>query len=349
MSFIFKCPYCQQSMSCEDDWDGLEAQCPNCDKDVTLRKKAIPILAPEPQPEQQVIPQLQDNSTPPMPSEPTADVPDEPDFLFICPECGSPVILPASKHGKPHTCQFCGEDVIALPSTTRKCPSCGETIKILATICKKCHKPVPPIIPKNTTSQNTRVVNGGTGIKKQTDIEQPTPTPPYIKPFVIILGILYILGVVLLCFENTFQGFILIPIILNFIYFFLPKGGLKFHLLEGERLLYTCHVERAHEEGEKADGDGAYFVRMTNKRIVFSAIDYVILPYMIAYFVEKISRPSSLDIELLKEEIEKIHDEKGKLFGYPMCIIYANGTKYIFKRPYSSGGVDVILNWWNES
>ena len=177
MSFIFKCPYCQQPMNCEDDWDGLEAQCPKCDKDVTLRKKAMPILTPEPQPEQQVIPPLQESSTPPMPSGPTDDVPAEPDFLFICPECGSPVILPANKQGKPHICQFCGEEVIALPSTTRKCPSCGETIKIAATICKKCHKPVPPIIPRNTTPRNTVVVNEEAKIGKQTDVEQPKPTP----------------------------------------------------------------------------------------------------------------------------------------------------------------------------
>ncbi|MBO4211177.1 MAG: hypothetical protein J5878_00785 [Oscillospiraceae bacterium] len=85
--------------------------------------------------------------------------------------------MPANKQGKPHICQFCGEEVIALPSTTRKCPSCGETIKIAATICKKCHKPVPPIIPRNTTPRNTVVVNEEAKIGKQTDVEQPKPTP----------------------------------------------------------------------------------------------------------------------------------------------------------------------------
>ena len=155
--------------------------------------------------------------------------------------------------------------------------------------------------------------------------------------YVIVLGVLYILGLILLCFEGDLQGFILIPIIMNIIYFFLPKGGLKFRLLEGERLLYTCHVVRTHEKGEKDDGDGAYFVRMTNKRIVFSAISYVFLPYIIADFVDAYARPSSVDIELSKEEIVKILDEKG-------LSIYANGTKYIF-----TGGVDVILKWWNES
>lgn len=167
MSFIFKCPNCQQPMNCEDDWDGLVAQCPKCDREVTLHKKLAPILCPVPPPEQKL-------NTPPAgaaasqaPSQPKNEAPAEPGFLFICPECGSSDMLSADKQGKTHICHFCGEDVIALPTTTRKCPFCGETIKIAATICKKCHKPVPPIIPRSpaiasgqhTTSSGSRSHN----------------------------------------------------------------------------------------------------------------------------------------------------------------------------------------------
>ncbi|MBQ4479847.1 MAG: hypothetical protein II943_04325 [Victivallales bacterium] len=164
MSFIFKCPYCQQAMNCEDAWDGLKAQCPQCGKDTILRKQPVPMPSaggclPSTQP---VAAPSGGASMPQAPAQPVNEVPSEPDFLFICPECGSPAILPADKQGKNYTCQFCSEDVIALPSSTRKCPSCGETIKIAAAICKYCHKPVPPVMPQSPTATQN-VASPGSG------------------------------------------------------------------------------------------------------------------------------------------------------------------------------------------
>ncbi len=56
MSFIFQCPFCKQEMICEDAWDGFQAQCPSCNKDVTLRKQGGPIL-PESAPPESASPE----------------------------------------------------------------------------------------------------------------------------------------------------------------------------------------------------------------------------------------------------------------------------------------------------
>ena len=183
MSFTFHCPHCKAEITAEESWIGATAACPACGKQVTVGKDPVPqVASPVAQPVSSE-PQSQGGTFTfpcancqaeitaqeawrgksmncpgcgaknriPLAGEvppPTA----KPDFLFICPECDSPTMLPADKEGQSHTCQFCGEEVIALPSTTRRCPSCGETIKIAAAICKKCRKPVPPIMPQRPAS-----------------------------------------------------------------------------------------------------------------------------------------------------------------------------------------------------
>ncbi len=52
MSFNFTCPFCNQVMQCEDAWNGMEAQCPACGKQITLSsaKPAVsvsPVLIPK--------------------------------------------------------------------------------------------------------------------------------------------------------------------------------------------------------------------------------------------------------------------------------------------------------------
>ena len=40
MSFTFTCPFCHQTMTCEDDWDGMGTQCPICEESITLTPPA---------------------------------------------------------------------------------------------------------------------------------------------------------------------------------------------------------------------------------------------------------------------------------------------------------------------
>ena len=47
--------------------------------------------------------------------------------------------------GQLYECKVCAETHEAKPAIGRKCPYCGEVIKIQAKICKRCHKPVPPL------------------------------------------------------------------------------------------------------------------------------------------------------------------------------------------------------------
>ncbi|MBQ4479848.1 MAG: hypothetical protein II943_04330 [Victivallales bacterium] len=51
MSFEFTCPFCNQAMQCEDEWRGMQAQCPTCGKSITLnppgQMAAQPVLPPQ--------------------------------------------------------------------------------------------------------------------------------------------------------------------------------------------------------------------------------------------------------------------------------------------------------------
>lgn len=39
MPFHFKCPHCNAKLEAEDDWNGMETQCPQCSKNITIRKE----------------------------------------------------------------------------------------------------------------------------------------------------------------------------------------------------------------------------------------------------------------------------------------------------------------------
>ena len=36
--FITKCPHCQNDLQVEDEWDGMDVDCPICSKTFTVRK-----------------------------------------------------------------------------------------------------------------------------------------------------------------------------------------------------------------------------------------------------------------------------------------------------------------------
>ena len=41
MSFTFKCPHCNVKLEAEDDWIGMEAECPGCGNNVTITKPVM--------------------------------------------------------------------------------------------------------------------------------------------------------------------------------------------------------------------------------------------------------------------------------------------------------------------
>lgn len=50
MSFLFNCPFCHQSMTCEDTWNGMQSKCPVCGKDILLSNQPVPVPVPSPMP-----------------------------------------------------------------------------------------------------------------------------------------------------------------------------------------------------------------------------------------------------------------------------------------------------------
>lgn len=221
-------------------------------------------------------------------------------------------------------CPFCNQSLEAEEQwigQETECPLCAETIKIIK--------------PENSTV-NTEQAENQVLKWKQTDVEEAKPKPTFTKIFLFLQIVFYILGFILLLFADI--PFIIIPIIMSFIYFFLPKGGLKFHLLAQEKLLFTCHAT-----GKKDDDECPYYIRMTNKRIVLSEADYAMLPHFLADIVELIQRPSSVDIEWGIEEIDKIEVKDGGLFSYPNCFIKTKDTALTLTGRY----VKNISKWWD--
>lgn len=187
------CPHCNQLLTIEADWIGMELECPICKKNFTIPAPApapLPVLTPvtkNVQPEGKftfVCPscngevELENHlrgtqyecqfcfdehiAEPTVTSTPgLMQINAEETFLFICPECDTAAELPESILGKEYECLNCCETTIAQAAEERKCPKCGEMIKIKATICKHCKSKITPLIPQkkinNTINRNTNI------------------------------------------------------------------------------------------------------------------------------------------------------------------------------------------------
>lgn len=174
--FTTKCPHCNTELVVEEDWIGMEVECPSCQQSLTVAKEApkIPKLS---------IPQIK-------PITPTATANDEnteTSFTFVCPECGTQVELPIVLKGKKYECKACCEESIAEPATEKKCPHCGKMIKFHATICKFCKKNVDvsanasinlqPISPIGNQPINLQPIQNNNGVNLQPI--NPTQNTPY--------------------------------------------------------------------------------------------------------------------------------------------------------------------------
>ena len=161
--FITTCPHCSAELQVQDEWVGMEVECPLCHKMFAINKSSAQVETEKTEAvinsalaadekncpfcngiikEQAIfckhckmdlnkttIPQTQVESL----------------FIFICPECNTTMELPESMKDKEYECPFCYENSIVQETIERSCPLCGEKIKIKATVCKHCKQKIKPI------------------------------------------------------------------------------------------------------------------------------------------------------------------------------------------------------------
>ena len=128
--FETKCPHCQSILSVQDDWIGMEVECPTCKQTFTV---------PENVTKDQDVSDPQNTQAE---TSPASSGSAETTFIFVCPDCGTQVELPSVFKGKEFECKVCCETSIAQPATEKKCPHCGAVIKFNVTRCKYCKKDV---------------------------------------------------------------------------------------------------------------------------------------------------------------------------------------------------------------
>ena len=133
--FETKCPNCGAELTVQEEWIGMEVECPQCKNTFTVQGN----------PDQSAFPAA--SSVPA-----SAQTDNGGTFTFVCPDCNAVAELPKNLLGQQYECQMCFETHIAEATTERQCPFCGQTIKYHATVCKFCKadltKAPPPSAPK---------------------------------------------------------------------------------------------------------------------------------------------------------------------------------------------------------
>ena len=115
--FITKCPHCSTDLQAQDEWIGMEVECPQCNAvfEIISPFAAIPDIT-----------QCGEHTV--------AETEKEGSFTFVCPSCGSVEELPYELLGAEYECQSCFEKHTAVATTERNCPFCGKTVKYHAKI-----------------------------------------------------------------------------------------------------------------------------------------------------------------------------------------------------------------------
>ena len=133
--FITKCPHCNSDLQVQDEWVGMEVECPECNAvfEIISTTEASPDKT---QREEQSV----------------AETEKEGSFTFVCPSCGSVEELSSELLGTDYECQACFEKHTATATTERNCPFCGKTVKYHAKICKYCKSDLSKV-PLSTPQQ----------------------------------------------------------------------------------------------------------------------------------------------------------------------------------------------------
>lgn len=153
--FNTNCPHCNAELQVQEEWIGMEVECPQC-------KKTLQITAPQQENKEKVL-----NISPSTEQNASQDSTEKTTFLFICQNCGTEAYLPRALEGTKYECKSCCEECIAEEALEKKCPHCGNTVKINAKICKHCKK----TISDNSLKSKITNISNASKIKGQASLQ----------------------------------------------------------------------------------------------------------------------------------------------------------------------------------
>ncbi len=145
-------------------------------------------------------------------------------------------------------------------------------------------------------------------------------------------GFAWLAGIVcFFCGLSAGNILLLVAIALSVVVWAMKRGD-KFELQEGEKILRNCRLID--------NEDQVFFVRLTNQRMVLSAVEYPLLPYVIAIIVERVARPRQITYEWSWDQIEKVESSGNLLVGKTIVTT----TDGVFHFNKSSK----LTDFWNE-
>ena len=161
--FITKCPHCNTELQAQDEWVGMEVECPECQKTFIVENGCDLVKTVANQP-------LDTNEK-------------------NCPVCGNFINAKASR------CKFCKRDLTQthnmaetqpLDTNEKNCPFCGNRINAKAIRCKFCKQN----LTENIITFVPNHKNNGTSVW-----EKLTSLPPHVRSIGVGIIILLFLAI----------------------------------------------------------------------------------------------------------------------------------------------------------
>ena len=189
--FITNCPHCNAELDAQEDWVGMEVECPACNKEFKIPKNSAQSASAA--------------------FTASAQTGNAGTFTLICPSCNSMAELPMSMAGQKYECKACCDEFIAEPVTEKKCPHCQQMIKINAKRCKFCKKEVTADSLNDKIRQKSKDV-----LATSLQVSQKIKARLNLKRTIFIVSCLFFLtsSIVFICavfskkphFENRYVG-----------------------------------------------------------------------------------------------------------------------------------------------
>ena len=349
--FIFICPECDTAMELPESMKDKEYECPCCCESSIAQEtieRSCPLCGEKVKIKATVCKHCKQKIKPidtvNIPAESQQQMPSE-NFIFICPECNTVAELSESMKDKEYECPCCCESSIAQETLERDCPQCGEKVKIKATICKHCKQKISPL------REDTVSVSQLSGIKelatltpidnnnnqgKRSSIFKYTDTSSLIVSILWGLStIAWIISIVCIFINGiAWLIFFLIGLGLSALALAFKKDK-KFELQNNEVIISTCRL--------KSVDMLSYYVRMTNQRLVLSAIEYPLLPLFITYMIEGFAKPKRITYAWNWNDIKSITmiSQKKWLFTASCIVIEDSKEKKVFSASKK------LADFWN--